>query len=147
MSSHTLWVCGNLSMLRLIHEKGAAVVWGMPIQCACSDCVSDTRAAVRLPFKLPRGTWVKLTTLIARFMGPVWAHLGPTGPPGGGGGGGACWPHERYSLGSTKKCKTQGAIRAYNCWGAFGSIHPYSSLLTLTRTCMYHVQDTRDISR
>ena len=36
-----------------------------------------------------------ITTLIARFLGPKWAHLGPTGPmwvP--------CWPHELCYMGS-----------------------------------------------
>ena len=32
--------------------------------------------------------------LIARFMGPAWAHLGPTGPKWV-----PCWPHELCSLG------------------------------------------------
>ena len=34
-------------------------------------------------------------TLIARFMGPTWGHLGPTGPRWA-----PCWPHELCYLGS-----------------------------------------------
>ena len=33
-------------------------------------------------------------TLIARFMGPTWGHLGPTGPRWA-----PCWPHELCYLG------------------------------------------------
>ena len=33
-------------------------------------------------------------SLIARFMGPTWAHLGPTGPRWA-----TCWPHELCYLG------------------------------------------------
>ena len=33
-------------------------------------------------------------TLIAKFMGPTWAHLGPTGPRWA-----PCWPHESCYLG------------------------------------------------
>ena len=36
----------------------------------------------------------ELDTLIARFMGPTWAHLGPTGPRWA-----PCWPHELCYLG------------------------------------------------
>ena len=35
-----------------------------------------------------------IVTLIARFMGPTWAHLGPTGPRWG-----PCWPQELRKLG------------------------------------------------
>ena len=35
------------------------------------------------------------TSLKARFKGPTWAHLGPTGPRWA-----ACWPHELCYLGS-----------------------------------------------
>ena len=34
------------------------------------------------------------TSLIARFMGPTWSHLGPTGPSWA-----PCWPHEICYLG------------------------------------------------
>ena len=33
-------------------------------------------------------------SLIAKFMGPIWAHLGPTGPSWA-----PCWPHELCYLG------------------------------------------------
>ena len=38
-----------------------------------------------------------IATLIARFMGPTWAHLGPTGPRLA-----PYWPHELCYLGSTR---------------------------------------------
>ena len=36
-----------------------------------------------------------IATLIARFMGPTWAHLGSTGPRWA-----PCWPHEPCYLGN-----------------------------------------------
>ena len=36
-----------------------------------------------------------MNTLIARFMGPTWAHLGPAGPRWA-----PCWPHELCYLGT-----------------------------------------------
>ena len=36
-----------------------------------------------------------IPTLIARFMGPTWAHLGPTGPRWA-----SCWPYELCYLGT-----------------------------------------------
>ena len=41
---------------------------------------------------------IEETTLIARFMGPTWAHLGPTGPRWA-----PCWPHEPCYLGMKAK--------------------------------------------
>ena len=38
----------------------------------------------------------KHTTLVTRFMGPTWAHLGPTGPRWA-----PFWPHELCYLGSS----------------------------------------------
>ena len=41
-------------------------------------------------------------TLIARRMGPTWAHLGPIGPRWA-----PCWPHEPCYLGTIKYCGMQ----------------------------------------
>ena len=47
-------------------------------------------------YSLPWGHRCNPYTLIARFMGPTWAHLGPTGPRWA-----PCWPHEPCYLGSS----------------------------------------------
>ena len=44
--------------------------------------------------KVDRAATAYKTTLKARFMGPTWGHLGPTGPRWA-----PCWPHEIYYLG------------------------------------------------
>ena len=39
-------------------------------------------------------SWWLISTLISRFVGPTWAHLGPTGPRWA-----PCWPHELCYVG------------------------------------------------
>ena len=46
-----------------------------------------------------------ITTLIARFMGPTRAHLGPTGPRWA-----PCWPNDPCYLGITVKFRTYTCI-------------------------------------
>ena len=53
-------------------------------------------------------------TLIARFMGPTWGPLGPTGPRWA-----PCWPHEPCYLGvhvnkTLPKCTDTGVISIFN---------------------------------
>ena len=56
-----------------------------------------------------------ITSLIARFMGPTWAHLGPTGPRWA-----PCWPHDLCYLGCycqiylTLKCIYELSVLFYS---------------------------------
>ena len=54
------------------------------------SCVMHTYCSVHLSYWSPL-----ISTLIARFIGPTWAHLGMTGPRWA-----PCWPHEPCHLGS-----------------------------------------------
>ena len=55
-------------------------------------------------------SWFSIT-LRARFMGPTWAHLGPTGPRWA-----PCWPHEHCYLGilSPKNLSTINLIQIWS---------------------------------
>ena len=53
--------------------------------------------AVRVAARLVSTWQIGVGALIARLMGPTWAHLGPSGPRWA-----PCWPHELCYLGGFK---------------------------------------------
>ena len=59
---------------------------------ASEDISKTIHWSLNIPWTHSKFRWSLLssvTTLIARFMRPTWAHLGPTGPRWA-----PCWPHE-----------------------------------------------------
>ena len=70
---------------------------------------------------------IKMTSyqysLIARFMGPTWAHLGPTGPRWA-----PCWPHELCYLCRKSHCGDKTVVRSSYLHNGISYICKMSSL-------------------
>ena len=77
----------GLNVLKTVHHT----------RCLISHpgCVVQVCQRLSLPQPDSNNGSILVTSLIARFMGPTWAHLGPTGPRWA-----PCWPHELCYLGS-----------------------------------------------
>ena len=95
---YVIYPCPNLDGL-FFPRRWRAVKWSSPLSEPSRPSTtqwSRQTPSIHLNRSPTSGTAIfnTLKPLIARFMGPTWAHLGPTGPRWA-----PCWPHELCYLG------------------------------------------------
>ena len=108
------------------------------IEWLCIQFIQSCKVVYHLIWWLCRSTTdISKIPRIARFMGPTWAHLGPTGPRWA-----PCWPHEPCYLGYVTNALLREIIspKDVSFWGMIIWKRLWWDNIVMTMVCMDHWQ-------